>query len=268
VATNNQAVKILKPILDSNRCEIGTHLHPWNTPPIEEVVNEQNTMLNNLNRELQYKKLQNLHQKIIDNFHLTPKSFRAGRYAIDVNMAKNLIEFDYKVESSITPFFNWSASYGPDFSNFSRISPYKFSPNNILNTNGSGKLLEVPLTVGFRQSNFNLANAVYQKLNKIPFKYFRLQGVLYHLHLLNRIRLSPEGYTLSEMCSLVRNLIKKNIKILNITFHSNSLLPGCTPFVSSEKERDNFLQKMLNLIDYLIRSGFKSITLSEINSTT
>ena len=32
VVCESQSVSVLKPILDAGRCEIGTHLHPWNTP--------------------------------------------------------------------------------------------------------------------------------------------------------------------------------------------------------------------------------------------
>lgn len=34
VATSMDSVKILKNIYDEEKCEIGTHCHPWNTPPI------------------------------------------------------------------------------------------------------------------------------------------------------------------------------------------------------------------------------------------
>ena len=64
VACDPKSVSILKPILESSQCEIGTHLHPWNTPPMEERLNRKNTMLNNLGAELQFKKLQCLHDKI------------------------------------------------------------------------------------------------------------------------------------------------------------------------------------------------------------
>ena len=39
VADDDRAVSILKGILERGGCEIGTHCHPWNTPPFEEEPN-------------------------------------------------------------------------------------------------------------------------------------------------------------------------------------------------------------------------------------
>ena len=124
VATDLESINTLKTIFEKGKCEIGSHLHPWNTPPFEERLTPQNTMLNNIPYELQFKKLQNLHEAIIHNYNFEPKSFRAGRYGLDTNLVKNLIRLGYKVDSSITPFLDWSSLYGPDFSNHYNLFPY------------------------------------------------------------------------------------------------------------------------------------------------
>src|ERR671922_839019 len=48
VVKNGHARELLGNILSRNRCEIGTHCHPWNTPPFEEELNKRNSMLCNL----------------------------------------------------------------------------------------------------------------------------------------------------------------------------------------------------------------------------
>src|SRR4051812_24188695 len=43
VATTPASVAVLKPLLDSGRCEVGAHLHPWVNPPAEEEVNARHS---------------------------------------------------------------------------------------------------------------------------------------------------------------------------------------------------------------------------------
>ena len=40
VVRDPHAVGILREIFDAGECEIGTHCHPWNTPPYEEPLNK------------------------------------------------------------------------------------------------------------------------------------------------------------------------------------------------------------------------------------
>ncbi len=56
VASCHWAVDILAKIFAEGRCEIGAHLHPWNTPPLKEDLTERNSMLSNLPYELQIEK--------------------------------------------------------------------------------------------------------------------------------------------------------------------------------------------------------------------
>src|SRR3989344_4183211 len=75
VATDKKAISIFKKILEHDKCEIGAHCHPWNTPPFEEETSARNSMMCNLSADLQYRKLQNLHETIKNNFGIEPVSF-------------------------------------------------------------------------------------------------------------------------------------------------------------------------------------------------
>ena len=264
VTCDKRSVEILKSILDSGKCEIGTHLHPWNTPPIDEVLNEKNRMLNNLSSELQFKKLKNLHYKIKEEFNCTPVSFRAGRYGLNNDLTKNLMKLDYRIESSTTPFLDWSFLDGPDFSNFYMLNPYRFSSHNFKEKNEKGELIEVPLSAGYLQKNFKLVHSIFNKLRKRPIRYLKIIGILSLIGLLNQVRLTPEGYRISEMKKLIHAMMKNNVTFYNISFHSNTLLPGQTPFVSTNKQLGLFLKKLEDIIEYMVGIGFKPITLSEV----
>jgi hypothetical protein len=264
VANDQESVIYLKSILESDRCEIGTHLHPWNTPPLEEELIPSNTMLSNLSEELQFKKLYRLHHKIKDSFNYIPQSFRAGRYGLNSSLVKNLIKFNYMVESSITPFLDWRSFHGPDYSNFGLLNPYWISDQDLSTENKDSKLLEVPLSAGFLQKNFFRANNLFNKFKYFPYKNFRIIGFLAQLHLLNKVRLTPEGYSFWEMRQLVKVMQGNGIKTFNLSFHSNSLLPGRTPFVRSERELVQFLIKLETIIQYFLELNFVPVTLSQI----
>lgn len=263
VANDKDSVEILKSILDSNKCEIGTHLHPWNTPPIEEELNYKNTMLNNLSQELQYRKLETLHKKIKEEFQIISKSFRAGRYGINDEMMVNLVKLKYRVDSSITPYMDWSYLFGPNFMHHTRLDPYMYKCNSVIIEND---LIEVPLTVGFLRKKFNLLNYIYNKLNSEPYTYFRFKGIFKRLRVLNRIRLSPEGYKLYEIKKLINILLKKQVKFYNLSFHSPSLLPGFSSYVSTERDLQILIRNIEETILYMKNFGFKSLTLLEVDN--
>ena len=62
---DKKAVNILKTIQKQGRCEIGAHLHPWVTPPIEEEIHDENTHAVNLPPDLVRYKLKNLTQILV-----------------------------------------------------------------------------------------------------------------------------------------------------------------------------------------------------------
>ena len=91
VATNPEATQILKRISADGRCEIGGHCHPWNTPPLDELRTPYNSMLCNLDPDLQLRKLHTLTRTIEERFGSAPVSFRTGRWGFSQEVAHNLI---------------------------------------------------------------------------------------------------------------------------------------------------------------------------------
>ena len=162
VATDEKTVSILKGILKEGKCEIGSHCHPWNTPPFEEKNTIENSMLCNLPMDLQYKKLESLDNVIMQNFDIKPISFRAGRWGYNQEVAKNLYKLGYRIDTSITPFVDWRDDHGPDFSDILPL-PFKFSCENVYGETPNGFMLEVPVTIGFSQKFFCFAT-IYLRL--------------------------------------------------------------------------------------------------------
>ncbi len=263
VATCHKSISILKEILREGRCEIGTHCHPWNTPPLEEEPNIKNTMLCNLPADLQFKKLSCLHTVIEDNFGIEPIAFRAGRWGFNLAVAENLVKLRYRIDTSVTPFVDWADYYGPDFS-LHWPRPFRFSCHNGLSESIGGELLEVPITIGFRQKNFGTCNRVFKFLQKKYVRKLKLIGLLATLNLLNRTWLSPEESSIGQMKSLTKTMTTNNMPFLNMGFHSSSLKVGLTPFVKTRHDEWQFLQRIKAFLLFVRASGIKPVKLSEI----
>ena len=266
VVMNDRSASILKGILEKSKCEIGAHCHPWNTPPFEEATDERNSMLCNLPGELQYKKISVLHDAIRRRFGVTPISFRSGRWGYGPEVAKSILELGYKVDSSITPYVDWSQDHGPDFSTISPC-PYKFSCEDIFGHTPDGPLVEIPATIGYLQPNFALCNRILRMSTKRPLSRLWLHKILCKLNLLNRVWLSPEVADAKVMIQLARRMIANDYKLINLFFHSPALMQGLTPFVKSRADEIRFLGHIREFLVFARESGLLSITLSEALNT-
>ncbi|MEO1293592.1 MAG: WalW protein, partial [Pseudomonadota bacterium] len=91
----------LRGFSDDGRAEIGTHLHPWVTPPDIEEVSNRNSFLGNLPLTLQHQKLdmmQRTHERV---FGVQPRMFMAGRYGLGADTLGLLTQNGFLVDVSI-----------------------------------------------------------------------------------------------------------------------------------------------------------------------
>jgi hypothetical protein len=66
-------------------------------------------------------------------------------------------------------------------------------------------------------------------------------GICNRLGLLTHLRLSAEGYSLAELIHQTRTAFAAGTRLLMLTYHSSSLLPGATAYVRTEADRRAFL---------------------------
>jgi len=265
VASCDWAVAILAKIRSENKCEIGTHLHPWNTPPLVEDINERNSMLKNLPYELQESKLRTVTGKLIDVFGERPRSFRAGRWGLGPETVKALVACDYLVDSSVTPTISWKLDGdGPEYPEV-QMAPYWLSSDGHECPNMDGAILEVPATIGFNRWPFGLCQKVYPLLQKDWLRFLKLPGIMHRTGLLRKIWLSPEVSPADDMITLSRIMIQNGMHFLNLNFHSTTLLPGCSPFVENTEDLDLFYLSIEKLLGYLTSAAnLRSLTLSGV----
>jgi hypothetical protein len=245
--------------MEDGRCEIGAHVHPWNTPPFEEEKSVNNTMLFNLKKELQYNKIESLHEIIRRNFGVEPVTFRAGRWGFDQTVAENMFKIGYKVDCSVSPYVNWQSYHGPDFSNWTpgiqRLYLGKKEHDQFL--------LEIPATIGFLQPNFKFCNRMFNTISNSSLKYFRMIGVLDKLKMLNKVWLSPEMSDGVEMIKLANSIKREGYVLLNMFFHSSSLKAGLTPFTKSVEDENIIMKRIEKFLEKMASNNVKSVTLRE-----
>ena len=140
VATQPDGYIPLRKIMESQRCEIGAHLHPWITPPFAEELGDRTSFSQNLPVRLQSEKLTTLTEAITKNFGIHPVSYRAGRYGVGEEIAQILKSLGYWIDMSVQPGIDMRRLHGPDFrKGFDR--PYWFGNDRAL--------LEIPVTSSF-----------------------------------------------------------------------------------------------------------------------
>ncbi len=82
VAAQRDGFAPLLEFLQSGACGIGTQLHPWLNPPIEEELGERNSYPGNLPKVLEAAKLRVLTDVIEANLGVRPTLYRSGRYGL------------------------------------------------------------------------------------------------------------------------------------------------------------------------------------------
>ena len=243
VASQSDGYRPLQDIYKSRRCFIGAHLHPWVNPPFEEEVNRYNSFPGNLPPSLEARKLHILGDLIGERFGGRPVIYKAGRYGVGANTAEILEDQGYEVDVSFCPYMNYSAEGGPDFSHVP-VQPFWFGKQR--------RLLEIPLSVGFVGGLRTWGNYWQSFACRVPLRQLHFGAVLSRSGLLNRVWLSPEGYSLAENVGLLRALYRNGLRVFSFALHSPSLEPGNTPFVTSRGELETFLSQCRRFFDYFL----------------
>lgn len=242
VATTPSAIRALKSLLDNGQCEIGTHLHPWVSPPHHEKVTTYNSYAGNLPDWLELEKLRRLTEVVTQNFEQKPIVFKAGRYGLGPHTAKSLAKLGYKIDASVVPYTSFANDGGPDFSKFSEY-PFWFG-------NPSNPLLELPVTTGFYGLLRDYGSSLYPRFSTTRLKALRVSGIAARTRMLERIRLTPEGCSANDMKRLATTLTRKGCQVLTLTYHSPSVAPGHTPYVRSTADLNTFVSSIEDFCAY------------------
>ena len=257
IAAEEESVGVLKEILDAGRCEIGVHLHPWVSPPIEEEITIHNSYPGNLPGNLEERKLRELVGRIESSFGIRPVAYQAGRYGYGPRTGEVLRSVGLEVDFSAMPPFDFRFEGGPDFSTFGN-HPVWADPGH--------ELLMVPVTGAYVGFAGGASHALYRAAS--AFSWARAPGILARLRAVDRLRLSPEGYEVEDNLRLVRHLFDRGVRVFVFNFHSPSVMAGGTPYVRSENDVQRFLDRCSRFYDaFLGELGGRTMTPLELKNT-
>ena len=232
IAVSPDAIAVLGDFRTSGKCEIGTQLHPWVTPPFDEEINERNSYAGNLPPALERAKLQRLTRVIQDRFEIAPSVYRAGRYGLGPSTSRFLEELGYEVDTSVWPLEDLRRFVGPDYAAATATAMWVGTERT---------LLELPVTRGFVGLLRGSAPTFFPYVTNALGERLKLGGFARRLGLAELITLSPEGGTHAERVALTKTLLGQGQKIFTFSYHSSSLVPGNTPFVRTQADLDTFL---------------------------
>ena len=242
VASQADGYMPLRDFADEGHCEIGAQLHPWVTPPREEVVNESNSFACNLPVQLQRRKMAALTEVIRQNFRIEPKLFRSGRYGAGKHTEALLHEFGYNVDCSVLPGPAITRS-SPDYSN-APSRPYWLGTDR--------RVLEIPVTAGVIGLLRKHPSVASYSLTSATSRRVKLRAIFSRFGLLNRVRISPEGHTLTEAKALTRALFRSGQRIFAISYHSPSLEAGKTPYTRNQQDVSRFLAWIEGYLEFFM----------------
>jgi hypothetical protein len=257
VATDATACAILRELSAGGACEIGAHLHPWCTPPLErDGARVPVTYAHQLPPEMQAAKLERLCSAIADSLAVRPTSYRAGRWGFAASTVGVLERLGFVVDSSVKPLW-WDPSRGgPSFIRAPQ-SAYRLDRGDVCRP-GDSSLIEVPATVGFVGEHGSAWEQVTRLLWPAP-------GLRRWLEWLGRRALLPEVYPLEDMCALTDRLIARGVSVLNLTLHSSATLAGATPFARDEREVERLCARVEGLLEHALgRHGALPVRLSDV----
>ena len=240
IASKPGGYRKLKAYVEEGRCEIGAHLHPWVNPPVSEALTRANTYPGNLPAELERQKLSLLRDTIQQNLGVLPVAYKAGRYGFGPNTGRTLQELGFHIDLSICPPLDSRSDGGPDYRRFDAW-PFWFGE-------GDNPMLELPCTGGFVGWSGRAALPVYEA--GLALKKFRAPGVLSRVGAVDRLMLSPEGFTTGEHIRLVRALYRQGLRSFTWSFHSPSVVPGNTEYVQDDEQLTDFIDRFRRFFDF------------------
>jgi len=262
------AQKLLSNYVKENRAEVGAHLHSWTTPPFLQDTgfrqnDENHIFASELSYELVSGKIKNLTEQITKAIGRVPTSFRSGRYGFNETVAGVLIENNYLVDSSVTPFVSWSEQHGlpggkggPDFID---SSPFPHQYNSKI-----GSLTEIPVTILPTliplKSNHRFARYYFRNVNNALF--LRILRKLFYTSQPVWLRPTPE-MTSALLLALVKEAGRINLPYLTMMFHSSELMPGCSKYRPDEQSIEDLYSLLKSFFTTLESLGIESTTLTD-----
>jgi hypothetical protein len=239
-----ESAAVMRELVQDGACDVGAQLHPWVTPPHEEVVNERNSFTGNLPLTLQRAKLLAITQKIEEAIGVSPLVYRAGRYGLGPDTMQLLTDTGYRMDVSVRSRFDYSDNGGCDFTHHP-LWPWRIND----------QLIELPLSTAW--------TGLLSHRPSVPLKRW-LGGALARTGLLSRVALTPEGIPLADALEAIKVLYDDGLEIFSLSFHTPSVEIGNTPYVRDARDLATFWAWWDGVFNAFAKLGVTPVSQGEI----
>lgn len=228
------------------KCEIGMHLHAWNTPPQAPLKNKfgGNPYITEYPDEIMDAKVETMMNLLQDKFEQTIVSHRSGRWATNRTYFCCLARHGIKVDCSVTPELDLSSIVGCEKK---CGNDYRKALKGIYYEHAG--ILEVPMTT--RRVRHWQGETLQQQIKmKILGEDMWLRPLKYDA---NRLKFLTEKVLQEENC-----------KHLEFMIHSSELMPGGSPYFPTQEAVEKMFETMEDYFRYISQLGAQGKMLREI----
>lgn len=251
MANDSDFVAFARASIARGTCEVGMHLHAWNSPPLVPLTADDfrhQPYLIEYPAAQMRDKVRLITDFLEDKFDVKMKSHRAGRWALDETYAQLLIECGYTVDCSVTPCVSWmsikgnpAGRGGTDYSQFP-TGAYYVDPSDIRRS-GQSPLLEVPMTIR-PAIDSPLARLAVRLTNGS-----RLARKAVRRIWPSPLWLRPNGRNRMRMLNLVERVTASGEDYVEFMLHSSEFMPGGSPYFPTRRSIDTLYEDLEALFE-------------------
>lgn len=244
-------VEYMKECLKYKKCEIGMHLHAWNSPPEFKLqkVNNCREYLIEYPENIMEEKIKVLTELLSEQFEGEIVSHRSGRWALNEKYLKILSRYGYLVDCSVTPHINWKNCSGATGIPGSDYSACSEAPYYIYDD-----LMEIPVSIRnircFQMDRIHSVKGIARECKRYVKGYSQW--------------IRPDKELSVKGIKRVAKLISQEpTDYLMFMMHSSELMPGGSPSFPNEHSIDRLYEKIEEIYNYIKELGYIGITLKE-----
>ncbi|HYA66989.1 MAG TPA: deacetylase, partial [Burkholderiaceae bacterium] len=244
-------VSFARALMVRGTCEVGMHLHAWNSPPLDSLTDDDfrhQPYLIEYPASQMREKIRRITDLLEEKFDVKMRSHRAGRWAFNEVYAQILIDCGYTVDCSVTPGVSWSFATGDpkgvggtDYGAFP-TDAYFVDPKDIRRS-GESTLLEIPMTI---------RPSIDPPLAQLAVKFtsgLRLARKVVRRIWPSPLWLRPNGHNRTRLLDLMERVVTSGDDYVEFMLHSSEFMPGGSPYFPTENSIEKLYEDLEALFE-------------------